>query len=520
MNKNETIDEKCNKPALFPVRIASIDAGSNAIRFVAAEFTSPASYSVLTAVRIPVRLGKSVFFSGRLESETMNAAITGLKAVMECMSQFNVTMYRAVATSAVRESVNGDIFLKRIRKETGIDMNIINGSEEARYVYRAVSEKFPFSKRQYALADLGGGSLEVSLCDDSGILRSESYGMGAVRLMETLADADGNIEQFGRILAEYTATFNIIGLEHKREIAGLIATGGNIEALARLASSPKDKSGIASLNTEKLQSIIDDVAQLSIKDRMGKLGLKEDRADVILPAALVYLRLAEIFGVKKILVPFVGLKDGILLDIIDEMTDHETRSAKIERKKMSGAMALGRQYLFDERHGLQVAKLSVSLFDQTAGVHGFGEEERQMLFTAGVLHDIGMFVSCRRHHKHSMYLISQSDIPGFTPRQIQIIAHIARYHRKGEPSAKHASFSAMPQEDKTLVEKLSAFLRIGDALDREHLQNVISITSSVKGNALSLQIRGKNDLLLERWALGKKAAWFEKVFNLKVVISG
>ncbi|HAJ78198.1 MAG TPA: phosphatase, partial [Fibrobacteres bacterium] len=205
-------------------------------------------------------------------------------------------------------------------------------------------------------------------------------------------------------------------------------------------------------------------------------------------------------------------------DIIDEMTDHETRSAKIERKKMSGAMALGRQYLFDERHGLQVAKLSVSLFDQTAGVHGLGEEERQMLFAAGVLHDIGMFVSCRRHHKHSMYLISQSDIPGFTPRQIQIISHIARYHRKGEPSAKHVSFSAMPQEDKTLVEKLSAFLRIGDALDREHLQNVISITSSVKGNALSIQIRGKNDLLLERWALGKKAAWFEKVFNLKVVI--
>ena len=518
MDVKKAVKGKNSNPAVFPVRIAGIDAGSNAIRFIAAEFVSPSSYSVLASERIPVRLGKSVFLSGRLEAGAMNDAIAGLKGVAARMSQLKVTRYRAVATSAVRESANAEAFLKRARKEAGIDLLTINGSEEARYVYRAVREKFPLSQHQYVLADLGGGSLEVSLCDDSGILWSESHGMGAVRLMETLTDSDGSTEQFSKMLAEYTATLQVRRLEYKREIAGLIATGGNIEALAKLASSPEDKNGVASLRIANLQSLVASLSHLSFRQRVERLGLKEDRADVILPAALVYLRLAELLGVKKILVPYTGLKEGVLFDLIDEMADFETRSTTIERKIISGAIALGRHYLFDERHGLQVAKLSVSLFDQTAGLHGLGEEERHMLLAAGVLHDVGMFVSGSKHHKHSMYLISQSDIPGFTPRQIQIIAHIARYHRKSEPSPRHVSFFELPREDKVLVEKLSAYLRIGDALDREHQQNVLSVASEVNRASLVLQLNGKNDLLLERWAVKGKAKWFESVYKLKVTI--
>ena len=342
--------------------------------------------------------------------------------------------------------------------------------------------------------------------------------MGAVRLMETLTDADGDTEQFSRMLAEYTSTLHVPRLEYKREIAGLIATGGNIDALARLAGSPVDKNGVATLRIASLRSVASSLSHLSYRQRVEKLGLKEDRADVILPAALVYLRLAELIGVKKIIVPFTGLKEGVLFDIIDEITDRETRSTKIERKIISGAIALGRRYLFDERHGLQVAKLSVSLFDQLADLHGMGENERHLLLAAGVLHDIGMFVSCRRHHKHSMYLISQSDIPGFTPGQIQVISQIARYHRKSEPSSEHEPFAELPREDGVLVEKLSAFLRIGDALDREHEQNVLSVAATVKDKTLRLDLTGKNDLLLEDWAVRNKAKWFEKVFDFKVII--
>ena len=396
----------------------------------------------------------------------MNDAITGLKGVAAHMRQLNVARYRAVATSAVRESANAEVFLKRARKEAGIELLTINGSEEARYVYRAVREKFPFSQQQYVLADLGGGSLEVSLCDDSGILWTESHGMGAVRLMETLTDVEGNTERFRRILDEYTATLHVPRLEYKREIAGIIGTGGNIEALAKLAASPEDKNGVASLRTASLQSLIGSLSNLSYRQRVEKLGLKEDRADVILPAALVYLRLTEILSVKKILVPYTGLKEGVLFDIIDEMTDYETRSTKIERKIISGAIALGRRYLFDERHGLQVAKLSVSLFDQTADLHGMGEEERHMLHAAGVLHDIGMFVNCRRHHKHSMYLISQSDIPWvYAPSNSDHCAYRALSPEKANHRQSTFPFSNCRKRTGSLVEKLCAFLRIGDALD-------------------------------------------------------
>jgi exopolyphosphatase / guanosine-5'-triphosphate,3'-diphosphate pyrophosphatase len=518
MNKLKSPGEKADIQ-VFPIRIAGIDAGSNAIRFMAAEFISPSTYSILATERLPIRLGKSVFISGRLDNDTMVSAISSLKMVMERMRLLRIAKYRAVATSAVRESSNGEVFLKRIRQETGIDMTVINGSEEARYVYRGIKDRYPFTRGRYALVDLGGGSLEVSICNSSGILHSESYGMGSVRLLETFADADENVETVNRISSEYVAAFNISGFKRKNQISGLVATGGNIEAISRLAGCPKDKNGVTFLSVNKLKTCIDDISGLSLKERVMKLGLKEDRADVILPAALVYRRLAEIFGVKKITIPFAGLKEGILFDIIDEITDSEMHSENMERKKIAGAIAIGRQYLFDERHALHVADLSVSIFDQTFKVHGLGEEERNMLYAAGVLHDIGMFVSCRRHHKHSMYLVSQSDIPGFSPRQIQMISQIARYHRKSEPSTRHEQFSVLHQEDRGIVGKLAAILRIGDALDREHKQNVETVSVTAGKTDMHLNIYGRNDFLLERWALGRKAEWFEKVFSLKVTVS-
>jgi len=195
---------------------------------------------------------------------------------------------------------------------------------------------------------------------------------------------------------------------------------------------------------------------------------------------------------------------------------------KSEEKTLAGVISLGRRYLFDERHGLQVAKLSLSLFDQLTGLHELSAEDRIMLLAAAMLHDIGMFISCRRHHKHSMYLISEGAITGFSTRQMRIIAQVARYHRKSEPSSRHGSFSRLHQGDRSIVEKLSAILRVADVLDREHQQSVRSVIADIRRNTLRLKIKqrdGKNGIALERSVFKSKTNWFERQFRLRVSLS-
>ena len=504
------------KNGIFPLRIASIDTGSNGIRFEAAEFTSPDAWQSLAFERIPVRLGKSVFISGNMESKAMDAALAAFSEFARRMKGLHIRHYRAVATSAVRESANGEQFARHVAEETGISLQIITGSEEARYGHRAVSHSLALGKSKWIMADLGGGSLEVSLIDDSGILWSESHAMGAIRLAESLTGMEDDRNLFQRLLTEYISTLRIPHSEYFHSINGLIATGGNIEALARLGGSTRNKDGVATLSSAKLQALVMRISKLTYRQRVEKLGLNPDRADVIVPAAMVFLRLAAMAGVSGFIVPFVGLKEGIMLDLVDEVVGRKDHALQMDRKIAAGALALGRRYQFDEQHGMHVSKIALSLFDQLQTLHGLDDAHRHMLLVAAILHDIGMFVSREKHHKHSHYLILNSDIPGFTLRQLRITADIARYHRKSEPAMRHESFAALSKNDRRVVEVLTAILRLADALDREHLQNVTSVKVTIEPKTIVLRPTGKGDLLLEQWALKNRSKLFSRLFNRTV----
>jgi exopolyphosphatase/guanosine-5'-triphosphate,3'-diphosphate pyrophosphatase len=508
------------KNKLFPLRVASIDTGSNGIRFEAAEFSAPDVWQPLASERLPVRLGKSVFISGSMESRAMDAAVAAFGAFAGHLKEHHIRHYRAVATSAVRESANGELFARRVAEETGITLQIITGSEEARYAHRAVRHSLALGNSKWVMADLGGGSLEVSLIDDAGILWSESHAMGAIRLAESLTGMEEDRNLFQRLLTEYISTLRIPHAEYFRSISGLIATGGNIEALARLGGSTRNKDGVASLSTAKLSSVVMRLSKLSYRQRVTKLGLHPDRADVIVPAAMVFLRLAEMAKVKGFIVPFVGLKEGIMLDLVDEIVGKKDHAIQMDRKISAGALAVGRRYQFDEQHGMHVSKIALSLFDQLQELHGLGPENRPMLLVAAILHDIGMFVSREKHHKHSYYLIVNSDIPGFALRQLRIAADIARYHRKSEPAMRHESFAALSKGDRRVVEVLTAILRLADALDREHLQNVASVKVTIEPKTVILRPAGKGDLLLEHWALKNRSKLFSRLFGRAVSILG
>ena len=506
-------------PVSFPLRLACVDTGSNAIRFLAAEFSGPTTYTTLRSERVPVRLGHQVFLTGRLAPETMESAVRAFESFRTHMAELEIERYRAVATSAVREARNGPLLVERIGRDAGIHLEVIPGSEEARLVHLAVAARIGLEGGRWILVDLGGGSVEISLVDDSGMLWSETHSMGSVRLLEQLADVGDEAGRFQRLLSEYVAVMRIPAPAQYWQPTGFIACGGNIEALAALGAHAPDENGVSRVPTSDLGSAIELLARLSYAERIEQLGLRQDRADVILPAALVYRRLAELSGTEQVLVPHVGVKEGIILDLAADLTSHASHEARQERQLSQGAVSLGRRFMFDEAHGSHVAELAASLFDQLAPLHGLGVNERHLLKVAAILHDIGVFVALKKHHKHSRYIIEHSEIPGLSAREMAIVANIARYHRKRHPAAHHQEYTALSPEDRVRVDQLGAILRVADGLDRQRLQLVRSVTATVVGLDLRLEVEGDGDLLLERWAVSQKKGLFEDAFGLRVVVA-
>jgi exopolyphosphatase/guanosine-5'-triphosphate,3'-diphosphate pyrophosphatase len=503
----------------FPFRLAAIDIGSNAIRFVVAEFVSPTSWVELDVQRVPVRLGHGVFLTGHLDQRAMVGAVEAMATFRRSIDTLGVPRYRAVATSAVRESRNGGEFVESVRRETGIQIETITGSEEARLVWLAIRSRIDLGTASWVAVDLGGGSLEVSLVSAEGIHWAESHTMGTVRLLEELGGANANPEEFKSLVGEYVNTLRIQDQIDPDELGGLMATGGNMETLAGLAGVQPDERGVSRVPVRALQRVIEQLGRMTADERVQRLALREDRADVIYPAGLLYERVARLAGVDEIIVPHVGVKEGVLLDLAEDVLGPGVHASRLEHQAFVGALALGRRFQFDEHHGRHVARLALSLFDQLRWLHELPDVDRRILLVASVLHDVGQFISYRRHHKHSLYLICNSDVPNITTEELKLVALVARYHRRGEPKDEHFLYDSLDEVLRTRVRRMASLLRLADALDREHLQRVESVTCSKRKGTLVIEVEGRGDLLLEQWALRKKAGMFEGVFGRAVQVT-
>jgi exopolyphosphatase / guanosine-5'-triphosphate,3'-diphosphate pyrophosphatase len=413
----------------------------------------------------------------------------------------------------VRESRNGGEFVERVRRESGIHLETISGSQECRLVWKAVRERLPLGEDRWFLVDLGGGSVEVSVVDRDGILVSESHTLGSVRLLQAFRDEVAAGRGYRELLERYVHMLKIPAAMAQWRPVGAIATGGNIEALAKLAKAPVDDRGVARLPLRDLRSVLARLEALDYEARIRDLGLREDRADVIVPAAVVYERVAELVEADAILVPGVGVREGLLLDLVDDLRDHVAHAGARDREVRAAAVSLGRRFLFDEPHAVHVAELSLSIFDQLRSLHGLGDDLRRVLLVGALLHDIGQFVSYRRHHRHSWYLITNSELPDLSPDEVRMAALVARYHRRAEPSPEHPEFAPLPEEERSAVRVLSAILRVADSLDRGHSARVASVGVRVGPERVVLEAAMSGDVGLESWALRKKGRAFENVFG-------
>lgn len=511
-------------------RFAAIDVGSNGIRLRVVEATRPEAgaggglvVKELVNQRAAVRLGTEVYLTGRLPPASIGQASGVLRGFREILDEQKVDAYRATATSAVREAKNGATLVERARREAGIELDVIEGIEEARLIELAVSRKIDLSKRVALLVDVGGGSTELTVLDDGRHAFSVSLPLGTVRVLETvlaggaaLKDAQVRIlrETIDRALVEALAPLGRFKIEM------LIATGGNADTLADLCPLEHGAFGFdRAIDVGAARALFAKLVKLSPAERKDAFGLRPDRADTILPAAAILLRLGEHFKTGALLAPGVGLKEGILTELSERFFEvwDESREAQ---SVITACERLGQRYHFDEAHGQLVSRLAAQLFDDLRKVHGFSDRDRLLLRAAALLHDIGDFIRYDGHHKHSYYLILHSDIIGLTPQEREVVANIARYHRKTPPDASHPNFRELDKDAKGKVRGLAAILRVADALDREHLGKVKTVRGTIDGKGrLLLAIEGAEDRELEEWTVRAKSGMLRDVFDLDVTFA-
>ena len=500
--------------------MAVLDVGASALRLLVAEMPPGERPRVLEEASRAVALGKDAFTAGRLGAPSIEAALRALEGFRRIMDSYGVVRYRAVATSAVREAVNRDTFLDRVRMRTGIDVEIIDGSEENRLTYMAVREALrddqTLSAADSLLVEVGGGSADLSFLRKGEPIYSGTYALGAIRMRQNLASWHGSHEQRVRLFRRHVQ--NIVEDIRRemplREARQFIALGGDARFTADETVGEATGAAVRSIERERFLAFCDETVALDDDHLVERHRLPLVRVETLAPALLVYRELLHETQATQVQVPEATLRAGILLDMVRTEQGHGIE--ELSRQVLASAAALGEKYRYDAAHARNVAFLSTRLFDELRSEHGLGERARLLLEVAALLHDIGAFVSLRAHHKHSQYILSVAEIFGLSGDDMAVISNVARYHRRAAPNKSHLPYMALDSEARVVVNKLGAILRVANALDADHLQKIRDARVLRDDDHWVLEVDGAGDLTIERLAALARADLLAEVFGRKV----
>lgn len=503
-----------------PVQLAAIDAGSNAIRLVIARATSPHHIQILDSERAAVRLGHNAFTRRMLHNDTITRATRAFRQFRDRMEQHQVSAYRAVATAAARESRNYRKLMDRIRRKTGIELEVISAEEEARLVCSAVQWTLGDRIQPRLIFDLGGGSLELNFFQRGVLEHRVGLPLGTIRLMETYSIKGAIDEDNANRLRHHVLSLlrSALPSPPKLSRAMAVACGGNAEALVRIAPGPLIER-VPTINMRLLRDQTWRMLALDVPGRMRVFRVREDRAEVIGIAAIIITTLAKWLDLRSLLVPGVGVREGILLDLVaaqysGEVPSEEERGRAAEM--MAGVLWFARRLDYNAHHAEQVARLALSLFDQLRPIHEMGAELRLLLEIGALLHDVGHFVSNKSHHRHGEYLIRNGEIPGLRGWRCDMVAALVRYHNsKSEPEIEHASYAALDGQRRRQARLLTSLLRIAEKLESEHAQRVAGVDLQIAGRKAIFVISAADGTRLDLAGLKRKADLFEKEFHLE-----
>ncbi len=504
--------------------VAFVDIGTNSVRLLLVRINPNGSYKPLTIQKESVRLGDKEFIDRILQPEAMQRAGIVCKKFVELARAYGAEEVRAVATSATRDASNKVQFLEMLKSEANLEVCPISGIEEARLIYLGVSSGLRLGDSRALLIDIGGGSTEVSVGDNKQYYFLHSFNLGAIRLTNMfLPDETGpvSMERYRLIKAHIRRKAMLVIKELSRyRINCAVGSSGTIENLARISFVYLHKTGQENydrLGYEDLRTIVRDMCSLSLEERRKFPGINSQRADIIIAGAAIIETLMEELDLSEIRVSKRGLREGLLVDYLSK-SEFSYMITQMSVRKRS-IMQLGLACHFDEEHAHTVTRLALELFDsvQALGIYEFEKGERELLEYGATLHDIGKFLSYDNHQAHAYHIIRESSLPGFQPEEIEIIANLAYFHRKGTPKKKHSNLAGLEKSSVKSVRILAVLLRIAEGLDRSHTGIISHVRFYIAStDTVVLEMHARKECQLELWELEKHKKFFTKILGYKL----
>lgn len=494
--------------------LAVIDCGTSAVRATLVEQREDGQRTLEDIVR-PIDLGVGLT-GGKLPHESMAEVIDAVAGISQAMRAYGITEYRAVATSGVRESANGDVLIERVRAATGIELEPIDGAEEARLYYAGLQALLRREGRGLKgtslVIEVGGGGTVLGLVRDGKLVRSSDEHYGTVRVWERFSGMRDSGDYAVSIDRDAQGAARMMLVRYPVDSIGAVyANGGDVRRL--LSQIRPDAQGpLETLPGEGLRRWFAAMRSLSHKARAERCGCDVRGADLLLPAAAVLLHVMRTTGRDEVLVPRTSLRDGLLADLMPgALGPHH-----LDREHLiAEAHALVERFGGDLTYAENTASMAVQIFDQTSRLHGLGDRERALLEFAALVHDIGSYINVRERHKHTLYILDHTDIAGLTAEEKRMVGQIARYHRRSSPQSHHVGFQALSRRGKVVVSQLASILRIAYALDVERSQRIRRLRCELVPGRLLIRV-DRRQIALESNAIQDKKRMFEETFGLRV----
>jgi exopolyphosphatase/guanosine-5'-triphosphate,3'-diphosphate pyrophosphatase len=507
-----------------PRVVAVIDIGATSVRMQIAEIKSDGTVRKLESFGQAVSLAKDSFIQGHISRDTIEDCVSVLEIYRAKLNEYGIdspAQIRVIATSGVREASNRLAFVDRIFVATGLEIEPFEEAELHRVTYLGV---LPFIRNQpeffqdpSLVVEVGGGTSEVLLLEGEDVAFSHTYRLGALRLRNRLDRYDAPLAKSRQLLESQI-------LQTVKQMKGgcpcdspdvYVAMGGDVRFAAKEINQQPVGEQLVELDIHQLQEFTDEILNQSPDSLAVKFHMSLPDARTLGPALLTQLTIANEFRIKQFLVANVSLRDGLL----KEMAEGSGWSDSIQEQVFRSALQIGRKFQFNEPHSVHTSELACTLFDQLQPLHQLPDRFRKILQIAALLHEIGNFVNLKSRHKHSMYLILNSEFFGIGSGDLELIALVARYHRGAVPQPTHDRYSALNRKKRVAVSKLAAIVRIAKALDITQNQRIRSIRCHQKGNRLDLITDDVADLSLERHELTQAAGMFEAIFGKSVSLT-
>jgi|ERR1041384_196970 exopolyphosphatase/guanosine-5'-triphosphate,3'-diphosphate pyrophosphatase len=541
------------------MKLAAIDIGSNSIHLVIVRAVKGQHPEIIDREKEMVRLGAGTLREHRLSKDTIDRAITTLRRFKKMAEHNGADPIITTATSAVRESRNSDSFIEQVNKEVGLNVQLLPGVEEARLIAMAVSEVTDFNNRRALIVDIGGGSTEFIVTGGGEPELLFSLRVGAVRLTEKFITTDPiSNEERERLIANIRSDFTRpaweiknVGYDFVIGTSGTVLNMVNAVVLAddayRSDNASEYESFSHTVTLDQIDWLNRKLTRMNLRERRRVPGIEKARADIIVAGGLLLQSILSELGATELTSCDWSLREGVILNYLRrqrEITEGYhieaapaslisggeetllyplTEDAHLDVRSRS-VLSVARRFVYDEAHSHHVVRLATRIFDDTKELHRLNDQDRKLLQYAAILHDIGYHIAHNNHHRHALYLIKNSEMPGFTGDEIAMMATLVRYHRGSLPrkgsdrrsKREHEDYFALDRNQRVRVLRLSSILQIADGLDRSHRQLINSVRCRIEGRQVTFVASSSGECELEIWSAERKSAWFSEIFEVGV----